>query len=102
VDVARGLPPVVQDELARVLLELAGEDRPIVEMTPEEEASFQESLAQDDRREFATDVEVRTCLGEARALKLRYTSRAIADLRKDEIVIHGARHSVRKLSLTPN
>jgi len=59
VDVARGLPPEVQDDLARVLLELAGEDQPVVELTREEEASFDESLAQADRREFATDEEVR-------------------------------------------
>jgi hypothetical protein len=59
VDVARGLPPEVQDDLARVLLELAGEDQPVVELTPEEEASFDESLAQADRCEFATDEEVR-------------------------------------------
>jgi hypothetical protein len=59
VDVARGLPPEVQDDLARVLLELAGEDQPLVELTAEEEASFDESLAQAERREFATDEEVR-------------------------------------------
>jgi hypothetical protein len=60
VDVARGLPPEVQDDLARVLLELAGEDQPVVELTPAEEASLQGSLAQADRREFATDEEVRS------------------------------------------
>ena len=60
VDVARGLPPEVQDDLARVLLELAGEDQPVVELTPAEEASFQGSLAQADRREFATDEEVQS------------------------------------------
>jgi predicted transcriptional regulator len=60
VDVARGLPPEVQDDLARVLLELAGEDQAVVELTPEEEASLRESLAQADRGEFATDEEVRT------------------------------------------
>jgi hypothetical protein len=59
VDVARGLPPEVHDDLARVLLELAGEDQPLVELTAEEEASFDESLAQAERREFATDEEVR-------------------------------------------
>jgi hypothetical protein len=59
VDVARGLPPEVQDDLARVLLELAGEDQPVVELTPAEEASFQGSLAQADRGEFATHEEVR-------------------------------------------
>jgi hypothetical protein len=60
VDVARGLPPEVQDDLARVLLELAGEDQPVVELTPTEEASFEGSLAQADRGEFATDEEVRS------------------------------------------
>jgi hypothetical protein len=60
VDIARGLPPEVQDDLAHVLLELAGEDQPVVELTSEEEASFRKSLAQADRREFATDEEVRT------------------------------------------
>ena len=59
VDVARGLPPEVQDDLARVLLELAGQDQPFIELTPEEEASFEESLGQAERREFATDEEVR-------------------------------------------
>jgi hypothetical protein len=59
VDVARGLSSEAQDEHARVLLELVGEDQPVVELTPEEEASFDESLARADRREFAADEEVR-------------------------------------------
>jgi predicted transcriptional regulator len=58
-DVARGLPPDVQDDLARVLLELAGEDQSVVELTPEESAALDESLAQADRGEFATDDQVR-------------------------------------------
>lgn len=59
VETVRALPPEVQDELARVLLQLAGEDQPVYVMTPEEEASFAESLAQADRGEFATDEQVR-------------------------------------------
>jgi hypothetical protein len=59
VDVARGLPPDAQDDLARVLLELAGEDQSVVELTPEESAALDESLAQADRGEFATDDQVR-------------------------------------------
>jgi hypothetical protein len=59
VAVARRLPPEAQDELAHLLLELAGEDQPVVELTVEEAASLDESLAQADRREFATDEEVR-------------------------------------------
>jgi hypothetical protein len=55
----RGLPPEMQDELALILLQLAGEDQPVVQMTAAEEASFEESLAQADRGEFATDEQVR-------------------------------------------
>jgi hypothetical protein len=55
----RGLPPEMQDELALILLQLAGKDQPVVQMTAAEEASFEESLAQADRGEFATDEQVR-------------------------------------------
>ncbi len=55
----RALPAKMQDEFARVLLLLAGDEEPVIQLTPEEEASFAESLAQADRREFATDEQVR-------------------------------------------
>lgn len=55
----RGLPPEMQDELARMLLQFAGEDQPVVQLSAEEAASFDESLAQADRGEFATDEQVR-------------------------------------------
>ena len=59
VDIVRGLPPETQDDLARVLLQLAGEDQPMIQLTAEEEASFEESLEQAERSEFATDEQVR-------------------------------------------
>jgi hypothetical protein len=59
VETARGLPPEIQDDLARLMLQLAGEEQPVVQLTSEEEASFEESLAQEARREFATDQQVR-------------------------------------------
>jgi hypothetical protein len=59
VETVRGLPPEMQDDLARVLLQLAGEDQPVLQLSAEEEASFGESLAQADRGEFATDEQVR-------------------------------------------
>ena len=59
VETVRGLPAEVQDELARILLQLAGEDQPAIQLTAEEAASFEESLAQADRGEFATDEQVR-------------------------------------------
>jgi len=59
VEAVRGLPPEMQDDLARILLQLAGEDQPAVQLTAEEEVTFDESLAQADRGEFATDEQVR-------------------------------------------
>ncbi len=38
-----------------MLLQFAGEDQPPLQLTAEEEASFEESLAQAERGEFATD-----------------------------------------------
>ena len=49
----------MQDELARLILQFAGEDPPVVQLTAEEESSFEESLAQAKRGEFATDEQVR-------------------------------------------
>jgi hypothetical protein len=59
VETVRGLPPEIQDDLARMLLQLAGEDQPVVQLSAEEAASFDESLAQAERGEFATDEQVR-------------------------------------------
>lgn len=59
VETARTLTPEMQDEIARVMLMIAAEDQEVYELTPEEEASFAESLAQAARGEFATDEQVR-------------------------------------------
>ena len=59
VDTVRALPPAMQDDLARLLLQLAGEEQPVIQLTPDEAASFAESRAQASRREFATDEQVR-------------------------------------------
>ena len=59
VETVRGLPSEMQDDLARLLLQLAGEDQPVLRLSAEEAASFDESLAQADRGEFATDEQVR-------------------------------------------
>jgi hypothetical protein len=53
------LPDDTQDELARILLQLAGVEQPPHELTPEEEADIDASLAEAERGEFATDEEVR-------------------------------------------
>jgi predicted transcriptional regulator len=59
VEAARNLPPETQDELARMLLQFAGVDQPVIQLTAEEKASLEASLAQAERGEFATDEEVR-------------------------------------------
>ena len=56
---ARALSRAKQDGIARVVMALAENDDAEIQVTPEEEASFAESLAQADRREFATDEQVR-------------------------------------------
>ena len=55
---ARDLPDDVQDEIARIMLNLAGEDGPVIELSATEEGSFAESLAQARRGEFASDEDV--------------------------------------------
>lgn len=52
------LPDAAQDDVARILLQWVGEEQMPLQLTVEEEASFAESLAQADRREFAPDHEV--------------------------------------------
>jgi hypothetical protein len=59
VETVRSLPPEIQDELARMLLQMAGEDQPLLQLSPEEEASLNESLGQAASGEFATDEQVR-------------------------------------------
>jgi hypothetical protein len=57
---ARNLPPEAQDDIARVVLQLAGADHePPVTLTPEEQAAITVSKAAAARGEFATDDEVR-------------------------------------------
>ena len=51
------LPDARQDELARIMLQLAGVDQPPIQLTPEEEADLAE--AEIERGELATSEEVR-------------------------------------------
>ena len=59
VDAVRGLPADRQDAIARMLLQFADEELSALELTPDEEASFDQSLAQAGRGVFATDAQVR-------------------------------------------
>ena len=46
VDSVRALPPAVQDELARLLLQVAGEEQPVILLTLEERADLAEADAE--------------------------------------------------------
>jgi hypothetical protein len=59
VEAARNLPPEMQDELARILLQFAGVDQPVIQLTAEERAAIALSQEAAERGEFATDEEVR-------------------------------------------
>ena len=58
VDTVRALPPAEQDELARLLLQLTGQEQPAVALTDSEAASFEESLDQASHGLRATDEQV--------------------------------------------
>ena len=60
VEAARRLPPGEQDEIARLVLSLAGEDDAApVTLTPEERTAVAISKAATARGEFASDEETR-------------------------------------------
>jgi hypothetical protein len=56
VETVRSLPPETQDALARIVLQLARDnDLPPIAMNVEDEASFDESIAEAERGEFVSD-----------------------------------------------
>jgi hypothetical protein len=59
IETLSALPDDVQDELARILLQLAGVEQPVYVLTSEEESDLAEADAEVLRGEFATDEEVR-------------------------------------------
>jgi len=59
VERVRALPSAQQDELARVLLRLAGGEEAVYQLTPEEEADLIKAEAEIERGEFASDAEVK-------------------------------------------
>ncbi|WP_036293724.1 hypothetical protein [Methylosinus sp. PW1] len=56
---ARTLPAAMQDDLARVIMALTGGEPGLIRLTAEEEASFDESFAEAERGEFATEEQIR-------------------------------------------
>jgi hypothetical protein len=58
-EAARSLPAAMQDDMARVIMAMTGDEPPVVQLTAEEEASFEDSFAQAERGELATDDQLR-------------------------------------------
>jgi hypothetical protein len=58
-EAVRSLPPDAQDDIARVLLQLAGSDAEPVALSAEERAAIAKSKAAAGRGEFASDEQVR-------------------------------------------
>jgi hypothetical protein len=56
---ARSLPPATQDEIAGLVLQLAGDDQPQIALSDDERAAISRSKAAAARGEFATDEQVR-------------------------------------------
>jgi hypothetical protein len=73
VDTVRALPAEVRDELARLLLQLAGDEQPVIQLTAEERADLTDADAEIARGGFATDKQIR---GKAPRVRLRVTRRA--------------------------
>ena len=59
IETVRGLPAEQQDALARLVMQFAAVDQPALELSAEEAASFDESLAQAERGEFVTEEQIR-------------------------------------------
>jgi hypothetical protein len=58
VEAVRQLPPDIQDEIARAMLSLAGEQDEPEEIDPAHLPDVLESMAQAKRRQFASDTEI--------------------------------------------
>jgi len=59
VETVRGLLPAAQGEIARLVLQLAADEEPLVVLTADERAAIARSKAAAARGEFATDEQVR-------------------------------------------
>ena len=66
VEKVQALPPEMQDQAARILLAYAGDEEPILALTPDEEADLMEAQAEMQRGEFASDAEVEAVLSKYR------------------------------------
>ncbi len=60
IEAARALPPEAQDDIARVMFQLAGDQGPPVILSADERTAIERSKAAAARGEFATEEQVRS------------------------------------------
>ena len=58
-EIARGLPPDAQDDIARIVLQLAKDETATVRLTSEERSAIAASKEAAARNEFATEEQIR-------------------------------------------
>lgn len=58
VETARQLPPEKQDDIARLVLQMASEDQSVYRLSEEELESLKPSLKQAENQQFASEAEV--------------------------------------------
>ena len=63
---AKTLPPDMQDDIARMMLNYAGGIESFIVLTPEEEADLIEASAEMERGEFATEAEAQAVFSKYR------------------------------------
>ncbi len=59
IDVLRHVPPEQQDEIARVVMQLAGKGYPVYELNDEAKADIDAGIGEIERGEVAADEQVR-------------------------------------------
>ena len=92
----RGLPAAAQDEIGRLVLQLAGDDEPQIALSDDERAAISRSRAAVARRRICPGRTGVRSLGKARLVKVRYTFSALADL--VEILNYEAARSTHQAS----
>ena len=54
----RGLNPDMQDHIAHMILQMIGQDQTVIQLSRQEAASFEVSLAQEVAADFASEAEI--------------------------------------------
>ena len=89
-EAVRRLPPDSQDEIARAMLSLAGDDGEPEPISPAHLSDVLESLAQAKRRQFASDAEIEA------AFRRFASVHASVDEAAGELIVLNVKHPARR------